>query len=154
MQSKITALLDKMTEGWRLGSGAVFAEPFSESVRFVAFDGSVLNGPEQIAAFHQRAFDTVLKGTLLELKVDEMKQVDRSIWLVFARGWHESNGGLGGGKKAMSVNMFICDVNDRAAKVLAFQNTRSRPIADQASADAWKAFDASWENIDKEGSDS
>ena len=69
--------LDKMIEGWRRGSGTLFAQPFSKEARFVAFDGSVHNGPDEIAAFHQKAFDTVLKGTSLDLTVSEMKQIDR-----------------------------------------------------------------------------
>jgi uncharacterized protein (TIGR02246 family) len=53
IETKISELLDKMTEGWRRGSGPLFAQPFAKEARFVAFDGSVHNGPDEIAAFHQ-----------------------------------------------------------------------------------------------------
>jgi uncharacterized protein (TIGR02246 family) len=51
IKEKINGLLEKMTEGWRRGSGALFAQPFSKDARFVAFDGSIHDGPDEIAAF-------------------------------------------------------------------------------------------------------
>lgn len=149
-ETKINGLLDKMTEGWRRGNGTLFAQPFSKNARFVAFDGSVHNGPEEIAAFHQHAFDTVLKGTSLDLTVSEMKQIDERTWLVFATGWHRpSNAPEGKGRKAKSVTIFVCKTDDEKAEVMAFQNTRVRPITDQASAQAWRTFDNSWEERDQ-----
>jgi uncharacterized protein (TIGR02246 family) len=145
IKTKINELLDKMTEGWRRGSGTLFSEPFSKEARFVAFDGSVHYGPDEIAAFHQKAFDTVLKGTSLDLTVSEMKQIDQRTWLVFARGWHRPSNAPDGKRRAESVNIFVCKIDEEKAEVVAFQNTRARPITDQASAELWRAFDTSWE---------
>ena len=145
IEKRINGLLDKMVEGWRRGSGTIFAEPFSKEARFVAFDGSVHNGRDEIAAFHQKAFDTVLKGTSLDLTVSEMKQMDQRIWLVFAKGWHRPSDAPDGKRKAESVNIFVCKTDEEKAEVVAFQNTRVRPIKDQASAESWKAFDVFWE---------
>jgi uncharacterized protein (TIGR02246 family) len=136
--------LDKMTEGWR-GSGPLFAQPFAKEARFVAFDGSVHNGPDEIAAFHQEAFDTVLKGTSLDLKVSEMKQIDQRIWLVFPKGWHRPSNAPDEKRRAESVNIFVCKIDEEKAEVLTFQNTRARPITDKAAAELWKAFDTAWE---------
>jgi uncharacterized protein (TIGR02246 family) len=144
-EKRINEMLDRMVEGWRRGSGAVFAEPFSREARFVAFDGSVHIGRDEIAAFHQKAFETVLKGTFLDLTVSEMKQMDQRIWLVFAKGWHRPSDAPTGKRKAESVNIFVCKADEEKTEVVAFQNTRVRPITDQASAESWKAFDIFWE---------
>ena len=52
------------------------------------FDGSIHHGPDEIATFHLKAFDTVLKGTSSDIKVSEMRRIDQKIWLVFSTGWH------------------------------------------------------------------
>ena len=82
---------------------------------------------------------------LLDLTVSEMKQIDRTIWLVFARGWHRSTNAPEGKRRAESVSIFVCKIDEEKAEVMAFQNTRARPITDQASAESWGAFDVSWE---------
>lgn len=87
VEDKINQLLQQMAEGWRQGSGAMFAQPFAKEARFVAFDGSIHRGPQEIAAFHQKAFDTFLKGTSIEATIDEIRQIDRNTWLVFTTGW-------------------------------------------------------------------
>ena len=141
IEKKINESLNKMTEGWRRGSGAKFAQPFSRDARFVAFDGSIHNGPDEIAAFHQKAFDTVLKGTSLDSTVAEMKQIDQMIWLVLATGWHRPRNAPDAKRTAESVNIFVCKIDDEKAEIVAFQNTRARPIADQPSAASRRAFD-------------
>ncbi len=76
IEGKIKGLLGKITEGWRPGSGTLFAHPSSKDAQFVAFDGSIHHGPDEIAAFHQTAFDTILKGTSLDLTVAQIRQID------------------------------------------------------------------------------
>jgi hypothetical protein len=76
--------------------------------------------------FHQKAFDTVLKGTFLDLTVSEMKQMDQRIWLVFAKGWHRPSDAPTGKRKAESVHIFVCKANEEKAEVVAFQNTQRK----------------------------
>jgi uncharacterized protein (TIGR02246 family) len=85
IETRIKESLDKMADGWQRGDGKLFAQPSSKEAHFVAFDGSIHHGPDEIAAFHQRAFDTVLKGTSLELEISEIKQIEQKIWLVFSK---------------------------------------------------------------------
>jgi uncharacterized protein (TIGR02246 family) len=86
IETRIKESLDKMMDGRQRGDGKLFAQPFSKEAHFVAFDGSIHHGPDEIAAFHQRAFDTALKGTPLDLEIREIKQIERRIWLVFSKG--------------------------------------------------------------------
>lgn len=145
VEATINELLAKMIDGWQRGSGALFAQPFSKDAHFVAFDGSVHNGAEEIASFHQKAFDTVLKGTSLDLTVSDTRQIDQKSWLVFTKGWHRPSNGPDDKRTAESVNILVCKVDEKAGEVLAFHNTRVRPITDQVSAELWRASDKSWE---------
>jgi uncharacterized protein (TIGR02246 family) len=43
--------------------------PFTDDADFVAFEGTHLKGREEIAVFHQRMFDTAVKGSRLEGEV-------------------------------------------------------------------------------------
>jgi uncharacterized protein (TIGR02246 family) len=144
IETRIKESLDKMTEGWRRGSGKLFAQPFSKEARFVAFDGSIHHGSDEIAAFHQKAFDTVLKGTALELEISGMKQIDQKTWLVFSTGWHRPSNAPDAKRVGKSVNLFVYKADEDRAEVLAFQNTRARPITEPAAAESWRAFDAFW----------
>jgi uncharacterized protein (TIGR02246 family) len=146
METRIKESLDKMADGWQRGDGQLFAQPFSKEAHFVAFDGSIHHGADEIAAFHQRAFDTVLKGTCLDLEISEIKQIGQKIWLVFSKGWHRRSNAPVGDRTAESVNIFVYLADEEKIEVLAFQNTRARPITDQASAEAWKAFDNLWKD--------
>jgi uncharacterized protein (TIGR02246 family) len=55
----------RMIEAWNKGSGADFAAPFTESADFVAFEGTHWKGRQEITAFHQKLFDTSVKGSRL-----------------------------------------------------------------------------------------
>ena len=43
--------------------------PFTDDADFVAFEGTHLKGRQEIASFHQRIFDTLVKGSRLEGEV-------------------------------------------------------------------------------------
>ncbi|WP_243458328.1 SgcJ/EcaC family oxidoreductase [Nostoc sp. UIC 10630] len=65
-ESTIRTFHRQMIDAWNRGSGEDFAAPFSETADFIAFEGTHFKGRKEIAAFHQQAFDTVIKGTCLE----------------------------------------------------------------------------------------
>jgi uncharacterized protein (TIGR02246 family) len=69
----IEALLQQMIDGWNQGSGEGFAAPFAEDGDQVAFDGTRLQGRQQIAEFHQMLFDRFLSGTRLIGKVVDVR---------------------------------------------------------------------------------
>jgi uncharacterized protein (TIGR02246 family) len=64
-EAAISSIPMRMIEAWNKGSGADFAAPFTESADFIAFEGTHLKGREEITAFHQQIFDTVVKGLRL-----------------------------------------------------------------------------------------
>jgi uncharacterized protein (TIGR02246 family) len=56
----------QMVAAWNRGDGDGFAAPFTDTADFVAFEGSHLEGRDEIAAFHRQIFATVVHGTQLE----------------------------------------------------------------------------------------
>jgi len=62
----VRAIPYRMIEAWDRGSGDGFAAPFSEDADFVGFEGTHLRGRAEIAAYHQRLFDSDLKGSRVD----------------------------------------------------------------------------------------
>ncbi len=72
----------QMIDAWNRGSGEGFAAPFSETADFITFEGIHLKGRKEIAAFHQQAFDTVIKGTRLGGEVNFIRFVNSQLALM------------------------------------------------------------------------
>jgi uncharacterized protein (TIGR02246 family) len=68
-EDAIRAIHQRMIDAWNTGDSAAFAAPFTDNADFVAFEGTHLNGRREIASFHQRIFDTVVKGSRLKGEV-------------------------------------------------------------------------------------
>jgi uncharacterized protein (TIGR02246 family) len=68
-EDAIRAIHQRMIDAWNAGNAEAFAAPFTDEADFVAFEGTHLKGRREIASFHQRIFDTVVKGTHLQGEV-------------------------------------------------------------------------------------
>ena len=68
-EGAIRAIHQRMIDAWNAGDAVAFAAPFTDEADFVAFEGTHLKGRREIASFHQRIFDTVVKGTRLQGEV-------------------------------------------------------------------------------------
>jgi uncharacterized protein (TIGR02246 family) len=68
-EDAIRAIHQQMIDAWNMSSGVAFAAPFTDDADFVAFEGTHLQGRQEITAVHQQAFDTVVKGSRLESEV-------------------------------------------------------------------------------------
>ena len=68
-EDTIRAIHQRMIDAWNAGDAAAFAAPFTDEANFVAFEGTHLKGRREIASFHRRIFDTVVKGTRLQSEV-------------------------------------------------------------------------------------
>jgi uncharacterized protein (TIGR02246 family) len=71
-------------DGWNTGSGKAIAPPFEENDDLVRFDGTHLNGRQEIATFHQQLFDLFVKGSRLVGKVRTVRLPTQvKTWLLF-----------------------------------------------------------------------
>jgi uncharacterized protein (TIGR02246 family) len=68
-EDAIRGIHRKVINAWNAGDGTTFAAAFTDDVDFVVWDGTHLNGRQELAAFTQRIFDTVVKGSRLEGEV-------------------------------------------------------------------------------------
>jgi len=143
-QAAASALLDELIQAWARGDGLAFGRPFAERCRFVAFDGTILQGPEEIARFHQQAFNTHVAGTRLQLHIDEIRALGPSAVLVLARGGIERDWVRQGALIGDSIQTFVITHSQGRAQIEAFQNTRWRPISGPAEAQVWRDFDQAW----------
>jgi uncharacterized protein (TIGR02246 family) len=62
----IRAIPRRMIEAWNHGDAVGFAHACTGDTDFIAFEGTHLVGRDQIIAFHQPLFDTVLAGSRLQ----------------------------------------------------------------------------------------
>ncbi|BCB76906.1 SgcJ/EcaC family oxidoreductase [Phytohabitans flavus] len=61
----MSAIPARMNEAWNSGDATAFFADFADDAEFVDFEGTIHKGREQMVAFHQPIFDTVLKGSRL-----------------------------------------------------------------------------------------
>jgi uncharacterized protein (TIGR02246 family) len=141
---EIADLHERIARSWQEGSGEAFSAGFTADAHFVAFDGTVLRGPDAIARFHQRAFDTHLKGTRLVVSIEETAPVGDHATLAFTTGHIERDGAGAGDLTGQLVQTGLFVRQDGKVLMKAFHDCRNRPITDQRSAEVWKAFDRAW----------
>ncbi|WP_174292834.1 SgcJ/EcaC family oxidoreductase [Sphingomonas bacterium] len=149
--AELRQLMREIAAGWDAGDAAAFAANMTPDTHYVAFDGSVLDGADAIAAFHQPAFDTHLKGTKLHIDITGMRALGGDSFVVFATGGAVRPDG---GPKELTgdaVQTFVCQRVDAAMRVTVFQNTRIRPLRGPAAAAAWRSFDTLWETSVEQG---
>jgi len=144
-ETAVRALYQQLLDGWNAGSGEAFADPFAEDGDLIGFDGTHLTGRQEIAPFHQRLFDTYLKGTRLVGRVKKVRFLSADVALVHALG-----GTLMPGKSAPSRGRAFIQTLAAVRRAgewrfAAFQNTPVRPIGRNAAGTLlWFLFDRLW----------
>jgi uncharacterized protein (TIGR02246 family) len=147
VEGEIAELFAMMQAGWKEGDADKFAAVFAGNSRFVAFDGAVLTGPKEISAYHATPFATHLAKTELRFGPLDIKAVAHRVYIVASEGGivrgQQGTGGLIG----QSAQTFVIKRQEGGLRILAFQNTRARPIDGPAAAMVWKRFDEEWERL-------
>jgi phosphoglucomutase len=85
-EASIRALYEQLMDGWNKGSAEAFAAPFEENADFVAFDGTLFKGRDEIVSSHQPLFDKWLKGTRLTGEVRAIRFLSPEIALMHTIG--------------------------------------------------------------------
>lgn len=138
MSEAIKRPIHDFVAAWAAGSGDLMAQCFTDDAYFTAFDGTRLKGGKAIGAWHQPALDTVLKGSKLEIRIDEVQMLGPDLALVATSG-----GPLGKAGDSREVNL-VKRLESGEWKLAALQVTRRRPIHGALNAILWGAFDAAW----------
>jgi uncharacterized protein (TIGR02246 family) len=114
--------------GWNVGSGEVFAAPFTDDADFVAFDGVRFRGRDEIARFHDPLFKTHLKGTQLVGDVIDVHFLSADVALLHAYGGTVARGKREPAPERDSLQTLVAVRRGEGWQFSAFQNTRVRPI--------------------------
>jgi uncharacterized protein (TIGR02246 family) len=128
----IRALYQRAMDGWNMGSGAAFAAAWTEDGHLIGFDGSHFTSREAIARFHEPLLQTYLEGTRLIGRVTDVQFPAPDVAVLHARGGTIIRGASAPAPERDSTQTLVAVRRDGDWQVLAFQNTRVRPIGRNA----------------------
>jgi uncharacterized protein (TIGR02246 family) len=133
-EGAIRSLYEQAMDAWNKGSGNAFAAVFAEDGDLVAFDGMHFKGRMEIAPFHQRLFETYLKGTRLVGTVTDVRFLSPDVAVAHARGGTIMRGKSAASPERDSIQTLVAVKRHGDWRFAAFQNTRVRPMSRSAGA--------------------
>ncbi|WP_020674083.1 SgcJ/EcaC family oxidoreductase [Amycolatopsis nigrescens] len=121
----VEEIITDMARAWNAGDGAGWAAHFAENADFVDVVGRIQRGREVIATEHQKIFDTIYRGSHLDLWVVDSRELGDGILLVHTNSTlHVPTGPRAGDWHGVQTKIF------RDGEILAFQNTGRTTLAD------------------------
>ena len=142
---RVRLLYTQLMDGWNRGTGAGFAAPFAEHCDFIAFDGTRFRGRDEIARFHDPLFKTHLKATRLVGAVTDIRVLGPDVALMHAKGGTVPRGRLQPAPERDAIQTLVATRSDGEWRLVAFQNTRVRPIGRNARGTLlWLISDWMW----------
>jgi uncharacterized protein (TIGR02246 family) len=137
-------------EGWNQGSGAAFASTWAEDGHLIGFDGTHFTSRAHIAEFHDPLLKTYLKGTRLVGTVTDVEFPAPDVAVFHALGGTIIAGATEPTPERDSIQTMVAVRRDREWQLLAFQNTRVRPMGrDTIGTMLWLVFDWLWKTVAK-----
>jgi uncharacterized protein (TIGR02246 family) len=130
--SQLRALYVAMMDGWNRGSATAFAAPFADDADFVAFDGTRFRRRDELIHFHDPLFRTHLKGTRLVGDVTDVRFLGADVAVVHAFGGTVPRGKREATPERDSLQTLVAVKRHDRWQLVAFQNTRVRPIGKNA----------------------
>jgi len=115
-------------DGWNRGHADAFAAPFADEADFVAFDGTRFHGRDELVRFHEPLFKTHLRGTRLTGDVTDIRFLGADVAVIHARGGTIPRGKRQPAPERDSIQTLVAVRHDGRWQLVAFQNTRVRPI--------------------------
>lgn len=132
-------------DGWNAGDAKAFAAPFADEADFIAFDGSRFHGRDEIVKSHEPLFQKYMKGTRLVGDVIDLRFVAPDVAVMHARGSTIMRGRREPSPERDSLQTMVAVRRDDRWQLVAFQNTRVRPIGKNALGTLlWLATDWCW----------
>jgi uncharacterized protein (TIGR02246 family) len=126
----VDEVITEMARAWTAGDGAAWAASFAEDADFVDAVGRVQRGREVIATEHQKIFDTIYRGSTLEIWQVDSRPLGEDLLLVHTASKLRVPGGPRAGEwHGIQTKVF------HKGQILAFHNTGRVDLADFASED-------------------
>ena len=130
-----------MAEAWNRGDAEGFAARFSDTADFIAFEGTHLKGRDEIVAFHEHIFATVVKGSRLDPTVRFVRPVSRDVAVIHSAVAITLAGHERPSLGRESMQLFVAVRNGETWRAEAMQNARQLTLELQALLDAHDAPD-------------
>lgn len=117
---------------WQAGDADAYAMLHAPEATYVAFDGTVMTGREEIAAGHRPLFDGIMRGSRLAVLERTIRFAGPATSIVVQRAgiimrWQ--GGRTVPSRKRLSTNTTVLRHDGDRWVVAAFQNTRYHPWA-------------------------
>ncbi|MEV8634863.1 SgcJ/EcaC family oxidoreductase [Streptosporangium sp. NPDC051023] len=126
----VDEIITEMQRTWNAGDGTGWAANFAEDAEFVDVVGRVQHGREVIAREHQKIFDTIYRGSRLEIRLVAVRPIGDGVLLVrTTTTLRVPSGPRAGDTHAIQTKII------RNGQILAFHNTIRSDIADFAQRD-------------------
>ena len=130
--ARVLDALTSLERCWQAGDADAFARLHTPEATYVAFDGTVLTGREEIAAGHRPLFDGIMRGSRLAAIERTIRFTDPATAIVMQRAgiimrWQK--GRTVPSRKRLSTNTTVLRQDGDRWLVTAFQNTRYHPWA-------------------------
>lgn len=129
-EETIRDIIRRCQDAWNSRNGAAYGAQFDEAADFVVVDGRHVRGRPAISAGHQYIFDTVYKGSINNITVEDVRFVRPDVALAHARAHLELHVDPGAPPRGANARSTWVLTKERGGwTVAAFQNT---PIAQES----------------------
>jgi uncharacterized protein (TIGR02246 family) len=143
---EVRALYTRTMDGWNAGSATAFAAAFADECEFVAFDGTRFHSRDELIRTHEPLFRTHLKGTRLIGDVTDVRFIGEDVAVLHAFGSTIMRGRRTSSPARDSIQTLVASKHAGQWQLVAFQNTRVRPIGQNVSGTMlWLVFDWLWQ---------
>ncbi|GAB3507446.1 SgcJ/EcaC family oxidoreductase [Amycolatopsis cihanbeyliensis] len=120
----VARIIAELARAWNAGDGAAWAANFAEDADFVDVVGRVQHGREVIGREHQKIFDTIYRGSRLEIHELNSRGLAGDVLLVHTVSALEvPSGPRAGNWRAIQTKII------RDGEILAFHNTGRDSLA-------------------------
>jgi uncharacterized protein (TIGR02246 family) len=120
------SVVKQLEDAWNAADGAAFAAPFAPDADFVNIRGDLHTGGEEIAAGHQRIFDSIYAGSTVRYTVLQARELDDRVILAHVSATLDApTGPLAGQTNALASIVLVGDRDEQ--RIAAFHNTVVAP---------------------------
>jgi len=126
-EAEIRAHVLRTWEAWGRGDGRAYAALFAPEVDYVAFDGSIARGRDEVERSHAQLFATVLRGTSLRGEITDVRRLGADVAVAHAIGAAVWPWQRGVPADRLSRQTYVLVRDGAGWTITAFHNTRVRP---------------------------
>ncbi|WP_018682503.1 SgcJ/EcaC family oxidoreductase [Actinokineospora enzanensis] len=126
----VDEVINELVRVWNAGDSAGWAACFAEDAVFVDVLGRVQRGRTVIAREHRKIFDTIYRGSRLEIRAESSRPLADGLLLVHSTSTLRVPDGPRAGETRAVQTMLLAD-----GLVLAFQNTIRSAVSGFAKGD-------------------